>query len=111
MPLLKKFWIAGILVFTSAVSTIGAAGEYCWNEKVQYVILNGDSVYFTTDRSCPNWCTLHPAWSADQRKQAYAMLMTAKTTERALTLYWNEHSTSCGGVVPVGAYPTIMFIT
>jgi hypothetical protein len=102
-------------VLTLMASGVGAsslanAGEYCWNETVQYVILNGGDIYFTTNKSCPSWCKVDPAWTEEQRKRAYAMLLSAKLAEKPLTLYWTEHATSCAGAVPAYSIPIVVLL-
>jgi hypothetical protein len=40
----------------------------------------------------------------------YAMLLTAKTTDRLVTIYWSEHSTPCAGVVPTYSSPVTILL-
>jgi hypothetical protein len=100
--ILAKFVSAACL---AALASITRAGEYCWNETVQFVILQGDEIYFTTNKTCPGWCRIDPSAGVEARRRAYAMLLTAKTMEKPLTFFWNEHATSCAGAVPVGSIP------
>jgi D-alanyl-D-alanine carboxypeptidase len=94
-----------------SLASMPARAEYCWNETVQYVVVHGDgNVYFTTNKSCPSWCMVNNTWSADQRKQAYAMLLAARTSEKPLTFDWAEHSTSCAGAVPVFSKPVAIIL-
>lgn len=52
------------LVCTTLVSTSTAhADSYC-SETVTQIIVKSDAVYFTTSKSCPNWCELNPSWDA-----------------------------------------------
>lgn len=96
---------AALLGFMIMAATSSQAGEYCWNESIQLLIMQGDDIYFTTDKTCPNWCTLHPEWSQEARKRAYATLLTAKTTGTPVTFFWHQHSTACESPLPVHSYP------
>ncbi|OWQ87007.1 hypothetical protein CDN99_20145 [Roseateles aquatilis] len=64
------------------------AGVHC-TEKIRSAILheNGE-VYFETDNTCNGaWCQV--AWGTSERKKnALAMLLSAKLAERPVTFYW-----------------------
>lgn len=69
------------------ISLNAHGGVYC-NESVTQVIVHQDGgVYFQTDQTCSDgWCKAN--WGAASRN-AYAMLLTAKTTGRRLQMYWD----------------------
>lgn len=66
--------IFALLLFSSAAH----AGAYC-AEHVTMIIMQGDSINFETDKSCPNWCEISPTWSTTAQDRAYATLITAHT--------------------------------
>ena len=102
---------ATFLVLVSVVSAPAFSGEYCWSETITLVIVHEDgNVYFTTNKSCPGWCRINPAWSGDRRKEAYAMLVAARVSGNPMSFFWNEHSTSCGGAVPGSAWPLAIIL-
>lgn len=96
-----------IIVITSKLSF---AGAYCTDEKITSLTMSGDSVYFTTDKSCSQWCKINPDWSEAAINRAYSMLMTAQSSDKGVRFYWNEHSVSCESVLPVYAMPGILSI-
>jgi hypothetical protein len=108
-PKLLQSRIASLLLIGCLVSKPVFA-EYCWSETVTSVILQGGTIYFTTNKTCPSWCAVDPAWSGDQRKEAYAMLMAARLAEKPLTFFWAEHGTSCAGTLPVSSKPQAIIL-
>lgn len=108
--MVKKLTLLVLVLVSPFWSSGSAAGEYCWNESIQFVILQGGYIYFTTNKSCPSWCRVDEAWSAEQQRQAYAMLLTAKAQDRPLTFYWAEHSAPCAGPVPPNSKPGTILI-
>ena len=89
---------------------LASAGAYCYGEHITQVVLIQESIYFTTDVSCPNWCEVSPAWSATQQNRAYAGLLAAKLSGSGVSFYWNEQTTSCSPVEPANSVPpTVVF--
>lgn len=86
------------------------AGAYCYDEKLTSVIVNSGGIYFTTDKSCPNWCEINSSWSAEVINRSYSMLLSAQAQNRVVRFYWEEHATTCAGAVPVYANPTSLSI-
>jgi hypothetical protein len=84
--------------------TSTAQAEYCAGQKVTGLILNGTSVHFTTDKSCPNWCTVSPALPEKQQDRMYSMMLTAVSTGRTLAFYFD--GTQGCEAVPVYTSPT-----
>ncbi len=101
----KTLYVLSLVAFSS----FAGAGEYCWSEGVAAVVVQGDEIYFTTNKSCPGWCRVNPNWSVEAKKRAYAMLLTAKATDKPLSFYLNEHATSCAGPIS-GAMPTTILL-
>src|SRR5438132_1056410 len=64
---------------------LASAGAYCYGEHITQVVLIQESIYFTTDVSCPNWCEVSPAWSATQQNRAYAGLLAAKLSGNSVS--------------------------
>jgi hypothetical protein len=69
-----------------AAATSSNAGVYC-NENVSEVIVHANAnVYFKTAQTCSgNWCQAN--WGTSS-KNAYAILLVAKTTGKRLQFYW-----------------------
>lgn len=87
------------------ISSTASAGAYCNNEKLTSIIVQGEQVYFTTDKSCPNWCQLDPTWSIDAFNRTYSMLLSAQAQKKEVRIYWREHSVACEGPVPTYSKP------
>ncbi|HSI50820.1 MAG TPA: hypothetical protein VLA61_21345 [Ideonella sp.] len=91
--------------------SVSIAGEYCWNENLALVITQGENIYFTTDKSCPNWCQVDPALSSDAKKRIFATLLTAKAMGRGVAMYWNEApaGSQCAAVPAYSKPVTVAF--
>jgi hypothetical protein len=97
-----------VAIFALLASPQANAGAYCYGEIVTGVFMQGGSVYFTTSKSCPNWCLVGSAWNATEQSQAFAMLVASKTTGETMTFYWNEQTSECSPAEPVSASPTLI---
>jgi len=88
------------------------AGEYCWNDKVVRVILKNDGIYFTSQKSCLNWCKVNPNWSAERKDQALSMLLLAKTSNANIAFFWAEHDAGspCQDRLPAFANPVLIML-
>lgn len=95
--------VVGLLAALLSLNAHG--GVYC-NEAVTQVIVHQDGgIYFQTDQTCSHgWCRAN--WGAASRN-AYAMLLTAKTTGRRLQMYWDALG-ACSQKNPAGASPASM---
>ncbi len=100
---------AGLGLALAAVSP-SHAGDYCWNEKITQLILTGDDIFFTSEKSCLSWCRVNPAWSADAKNRAYATLLTARSTDRRVGFYFDSATVSCAAQV-VSAWPSQILLT
>ncbi len=69
--------------------------------------VNGN-IYFTTDKTCPNWCQVNWGSSA-ANKNAFAMLLAAKTSARQITFDW-PYLASCTEINTGGASPDYMIL-
>lgn len=79
---------AGLLITGSSW-----AGEYCV-ERIKSVIVHADGVRFTSDKTCTlYWCKID--WTDAQSKNALALLLTAKTTDSEVRIYWPAAPTAC----------------
>jgi hypothetical protein len=65
-----------------------ARADYC-TESVVQVIENGDQVFFTTNKSCPNWCQVNPALSESARDRMFSLLLTAASGGRKISTYFD----------------------
>ncbi|MCR9664450.1 hypothetical protein [Vibrio parahaemolyticus] len=82
-----------ILLIICLIPFYSFAGVDC-TEKISTVILHQNgNVYFQTDKTCGSWCQIK--WTSEKDKdRAFSMLLTAKTANQAVRLYWNDLS-SC----------------
>lgn len=104
--MLKKKLVLAVVALMLSATTANAA-QYCWGEKIDQVVLLGDNIYFSTDKSCPTWCSVSASWSAGARDRAYSMLLTAKASNRPLSFYWSTAATACA-VMPAYSFPDQM---
>ena len=99
-----------LLSAVMAISCVSnARAEYCNGQKITAVILTDDNVYFTTDKSCPNWCRISPGLAENQRDRMYSMLLTAASVNRRLSFYFAE-AQGCEAV-PTYSTPTAVIYT
>jgi hypothetical protein len=80
------------------------------NENITAVVLHSNGhVYFTTDHTCvSNWCEL--AWTdSEQLKRGYAMLLSARLSDRGITFDWPNIPT-CSTPNVVYASPNISYL-
>ena len=80
---MKQISLVLMIIFPS----IASAGVDC-SERVNHAILHQNgNVYFTTDKTCPNWCQIK--WTNDGDKdRAYSTLLAARVTQKNMTFYW-----------------------
>lgn len=86
-----------------------ARADYCFNEKIGQLILAGDSIYFTTDKTCSSWCQVPTNWSTDARNRAYSLLLTAKTTKTLVSFNWPTAPGACAALPTYSAFDQIFF--
>ena len=103
----KLLKLAGALSVCSCLVPVARAGAYC-TEHVTQVIISGDSIYFTTDKSCPTWCSVDSTWSVNAQNRAYAALLTAQATQNAATFYWNDQASACSSTEATYSVPTVV---
>lgn len=108
--MVKKENMKKILVGLSLIFAAGTANaDYCWNEKITMLIQqDGGEIYFTTDKSCPGWCSLQLP-SVDAQKRADAMLMTAVASGKLVSFYWPAPAANCS-VVPTYTKPNSVIL-
>jgi hypothetical protein len=88
-----------------------AHAEYCFNEKVTSLVVQGNSVWFTTNKSCPSWCGLSTGLSTDAYNRYYSLLLTSLTTGKLITTYWSQ--TAAGSncpALPAYSLPDVIVI-
>lgn len=87
-----------ILTCVALISATAAnADSYC-SENVTQIIVKGDGVYFTSSKSCPNWCELNPSWDATAINRALSVMIAAKTAGTSVTFEWPDQSGPCSNV-------------
>lgn len=77
-----------------AAAPAAKADAYC-SETVTLIIVKAGAVYFTTSKSCQNWCELNPAWDANTINRSVALMIAAKTTGSPMMFEWPDQSSSC----------------
>jgi hypothetical protein len=82
------------------------AGACRYGETVTAVIMQGDTIYLSTDKSCPSWCSIGSVWSVTARACAFAMLVAAKTTDQTMAFSWADQPSSCSSVEVSPSSPT-----
>ena len=96
---MKKFLTLAALL----LSTASHAGVHC-TEAVKTVVLHQNgNVYFTSSKTCPNWCQIKWAGEGD-KDRALSQLLVARTTEKPLTFYWRELN-NCETINPTYSSP------
>jgi len=101
--------VAGIILSIGMAST-ASAGAYCYGETVTAVIMQGDTIFFNTDKSCPGWCAVSLSWSASAQSRAFALLVTAKSTGQTMSFYWPDQTSSCSSTEPTASSPTTLLL-
>lgn len=107
--MLRKRTLAAAATLLAATSH-AEAGAYCPQERLTSLIVQGDVIFFTTDKSCPGWCQVDQSWSVEGKKRAYATLLAAKISDRTVSFYWNELTSNCSGAVPTNAAPGLLMM-
>lgn len=79
--ILKSF----LLILVSAGE---ARADYCVVKPTSVIIHTNQIVYFTAEPVCQAWCQLPPGWSDAQKDRAVALLTTAISQERPLTMFF-----------------------
>ncbi|KRA64070.1 hypothetical protein ASD79_21135 [Caulobacter sp. Root655] len=72
-----------------------ARAEFCYGEKVGKVIVSGEYIYFTTNKTCTAWCQIPASWSSEAKNRAYSMLLTARSTNTLVNFSWPAASSAC----------------
>jgi hypothetical protein len=101
---IRKLSFASIAISCIAGVSSAHAGEYCTQEKITQIITGSGMVFFTTDKSCPNWCQLPTAWSTDSINRSYSLMLSAFMSNRKVAFYWPTAATACQ-VVSVNSSP------
>lgn len=112
MLIIKKSLIRKAIISALILLPISPvyAGAYCWNENIeQLVIRENGFISFLTDKSCPFWCTINPAWPENRIKNSYAMLLSAKLSGSPVTFYWQGQVVGCEEV-PLETSPTTIML-
>jgi hypothetical protein len=101
--------ILAALILSIGVASTATAGAYCYGETVTAVIMQGDAIYLTTDKSCPNWCAISSSWSSTAQARAFASMVAARSTGQTMTFYCSDQTSSCSSIEPVSSSPaTVM---
>ena len=103
--------ILHILAFILVCSPATAFAGYCTDERITNVITSQDGatvgIYFTTNKSCANWCSVPTTWNAEAKARAYSMLLTSASTGRNLTFFWPQQATVCAPL-PLYSVPDLI---
>lgn len=81
--------ILSILAMLAFAASARADG-FCYNETVTALIMQNNVVYFSTAKSCQTWCLVPQTWSAAAQSQAFATLLSARTTGQTVSIEWAD---------------------
>lgn len=102
--------VLGLITCVAVLSAPLAHAEVYCNETVTSVIVAGDTVYFTTNETCPNWCEVNTSWDATATGRAMALLTTARTSPSlTIEFAWSQIS-SCGTAAPTYSSPDFVIL-
>jgi len=104
----KIMSILSMLAFAASAR----AGGYCYNETVTAVIMFNGAAYFSTSNSCNTWCLVPQSWSAAAQSQAFATLITARTTGQMVSFFWADQpaDNSCTVKEATSSSPTTIVL-
>ena len=98
-----KKHVLGLIISTALWSSHTHSATFCQENVTQVIQGDNGNVWFTTDKTCPNWCKLNWVVS-DAVKRAYAALLTARVSGKPVTFYW-QNLDSCGQINPIDTAP------
>jgi hypothetical protein len=104
---IKPFLTLACVATASLAFGSSARADYCFSEKIGQLVLVGDNIYFTTDKTCSSWCQVPTTWSADARNRAYSLLLTAKTTKALVSFNWPSAAGACAALPVYSAFDQI----
>lgn len=95
------------LIIFSCVDAWSAAE--CTEKVTRVINHKNNGIYFQTDKTCSsNWCQI--AWGTEAaNNRGFSVLLTAKTTDKTVTIYWPELS-SCDALNPVYKSPEYIIL-
>jgi len=104
-----KKYLLGLIISTMLWSGHArSVGVYCQENVTSLVQFSDGFVYFTTDKTCPNWCKID--WTvSDAVKRAFATLLTARVSGKPVISYW-PNLNSCGEINAVYAIPVLVIL-
>jgi len=104
--------IVSILSMLVFVASARAANGFCYSETVTQLIMQNSNVYFSTSKSCQTWCLLPQTWSAAAQAQAFATLLTARTTGQTVSVQWADQPAdgSCTNAEAQGSSPLAIIL-
>lgn len=100
----------GVTIGMAALLAPPAHAEYCANEKIVTVITQGTQIFFTTDKSCPNWCSIDTSWPAAAQDRAFSQLLTAQNAGKPITFFWNAGAVACAVQATFASPATLMSV-
>jgi len=59
----------------------------CTESVTQVIAHSSGNIYFTTDKTCANWCQLNYS-SADAVRRVYALLLAANAEQKNVSINW-----------------------
>lgn len=105
----KKQIVAPLAVALSVtISPVTHAATHCTEAVTRAILHANGGIYFTSDKTCPNWCQVN--WgTGEKNKNGYAMLLAAQTSARTITFYWTNIA-ACNEVNATYASPDYMML-
>jgi hypothetical protein len=101
--------IGSCIVSAIALVSSARADAYC-NESVTQLIVKNGAVYFTTSKSCQNWCALNTTWAADSINQATSLLLSARITGQTVTFEWSDQTSPCSNTEATYSNPEAVIL-
>jgi hypothetical protein len=102
--------ISATLLACLALARTQVAHATAWcSETVTELIVSGDTVYFTTNESCPNWCEISTSWDTTATNRAFSLLTSARVASLPIEFEWGQLS-ACGSAVPTYSSPASLLL-
>jgi len=97
---------AGVITVFIVCASAARADVGCAETVTQIIMHSNGNVYFTTNQTCANWCSLSFT-TTDGNNRAYAMLLSANAQAKTIWFDW-PNLTSCSQQNITYASPAFM---
>ncbi len=104
----RQFIAPSLAALFMCISSATNAATHCTEAITRAILHAGGGIYFTSDKTCSNWCQIN--WgTSEKNKNGYAMLLAAQTSARTITFYW-PNVEACTEVNATYASPDYMML-